>query len=90
MLTQMDKENMLREFPNVKLSYENITHKKVTMTGVCKVRSFAVNAPPTQKLPSIDKSSNLIIHDVSQVPSVIRPKIRPKEILLSIMIILHL
>ena len=29
MLTQMDKENMLREFPNVKLSYENITHKKV-------------------------------------------------------------
>lgn len=29
MLTQMDKENMLRDFPNVKLSYENITHKKV-------------------------------------------------------------
>ena len=29
MLTHKDKENILREFPNVKLSYENITHKKV-------------------------------------------------------------
>ena len=29
MLTQNDKENVLREFPNIKLSYENITHKKV-------------------------------------------------------------
>jgi len=29
MLTQSDKENILREFPNIKLSYENITHKKV-------------------------------------------------------------
>ena len=29
MLTQIDKENILKEFPNVKLSYENITHKKV-------------------------------------------------------------
>jgi len=29
MLTQSDKENLLKEFPNIKLSYENITHKKV-------------------------------------------------------------
>jgi hypothetical protein len=29
MLSQTDKENILREFPNIKLSYENITHKKV-------------------------------------------------------------
>ena len=29
MLTHKDKENILMEFPNVKLSYENITHKKV-------------------------------------------------------------
>jgi len=29
MLTQSDKENILKEFPNIKLSYENITHKKV-------------------------------------------------------------
>jgi len=29
MLTQTDKQNILREFPNIKLSYENITHKKV-------------------------------------------------------------
>jgi hypothetical protein len=29
MLTQKDKENILLDFPNVKLSYENITHNKV-------------------------------------------------------------
>ena len=29
MLTHKDKENILSGFPNVKLSYENITHKKV-------------------------------------------------------------
>jgi hypothetical protein len=29
MLTLTDKENILKEFPNIKLSYENITHKKV-------------------------------------------------------------
>ena len=29
MLTQQDKENILSEFPNIKLSYEKITHKKV-------------------------------------------------------------
>ena len=29
MLTQSDKETLLKEFPNIKLSYENITHKKV-------------------------------------------------------------
>ena len=29
MLTQQDKENILSEFPNIKLSYENITYKKV-------------------------------------------------------------
>jgi len=29
MLTLIDKENILKEFPNIKLSYENITHKKV-------------------------------------------------------------
>jgi hypothetical protein len=29
MLTQSDKENILKEFPSIKLSYENITHKKV-------------------------------------------------------------
>ena len=29
MLSQSDKEYVLREFPNVKLSYENITYKKV-------------------------------------------------------------
>jgi hypothetical protein len=29
MLTQIEKTNILSEFPNVKLSYENITHKKV-------------------------------------------------------------
>jgi hypothetical protein len=29
MLTQIDKERMLSEFPNLKLSYENITYKKV-------------------------------------------------------------
>ena len=29
MLTQRDKENLLKEFPNIKLSYENIIHKKV-------------------------------------------------------------
>ena len=29
MLTQKDKENILNTFPNIKLSYENITHKKV-------------------------------------------------------------
>jgi len=30
MLTQIDKENILNQFPNIKLSYENITHKKVS------------------------------------------------------------
>jgi hypothetical protein len=29
MLTEQDRENILSEFPNIKLSYENITHKKV-------------------------------------------------------------
>ena len=29
MLTQSDKENILLEFPNIKLSYENMTYKKV-------------------------------------------------------------
>ena len=29
MLSQTDKENILSGFPNIKLSYENITHKKV-------------------------------------------------------------
>ena len=29
MLTQIEKTNILSEFPNIKLSYENITHKKV-------------------------------------------------------------
>jgi len=29
MLSRSDKENILRDFPNIKLSYENITHKKV-------------------------------------------------------------
>jgi hypothetical protein len=29
MITEEDKENILAEFPNVKLSYENIIHKKV-------------------------------------------------------------
>lgn len=29
MLSQINKENILSKFPNVKLSYENITHKKV-------------------------------------------------------------
>jgi hypothetical protein len=29
MLTQEEKLDILREFPNVKLSYEKITHKKV-------------------------------------------------------------
>jgi hypothetical protein len=29
MLTQNDKINILKQFPNIKLSYENITHKKV-------------------------------------------------------------
>ena len=29
MLTLSDKENILKEFPNIKLSYENVTHKKV-------------------------------------------------------------
>ena len=29
MLTQKDKEDILSDFPNVKLSYENITHNKV-------------------------------------------------------------
>jgi hypothetical protein len=29
MLSQADKKNVLNEFPNIKLSYENITHKKV-------------------------------------------------------------
>jgi hypothetical protein len=29
MLTQIDKENIISEFPNIKLSYENITHNKV-------------------------------------------------------------
>ena len=29
MLTQSDKDNLLRDFPNIKLSYENIVYKKV-------------------------------------------------------------
>ena len=29
MLSQLDKEELLKEFPNIKLSYENVTHKKV-------------------------------------------------------------
>jgi hypothetical protein len=29
MLTQEDKENILKEFPNIKLSYETVVHKKV-------------------------------------------------------------
>ena len=29
MLTQTDKENILKDFPNIKLSYENIIYKKV-------------------------------------------------------------
>ena len=29
MLTQIDKENIISDFPNIKLSYENITHNKV-------------------------------------------------------------
>jgi len=29
MLSQIDKENLLKEFPSLKLSYETITHKKV-------------------------------------------------------------
>jgi hypothetical protein len=29
MLTHSEKENLLSNFPNIKLSYENITHKKV-------------------------------------------------------------
>ena len=29
MLTHTDKNNILSEFPNIKLSYENITYKKV-------------------------------------------------------------
>jgi hypothetical protein len=29
MLSQTEKQNILSEFPNIKLSYENITHKKV-------------------------------------------------------------
>ena len=29
MLSSKDKEVILNEFPNVKLSYENITHNKV-------------------------------------------------------------
>jgi hypothetical protein len=29
MLSQTDKESIIKEFPNIKLSYENITHKKV-------------------------------------------------------------
>ena len=30
MLSSKDKEVILNEFPNVKLSYENITHNKVS------------------------------------------------------------
>ena len=29
MLTEQDKKNILNEFPNIKLSYEKIIHKKV-------------------------------------------------------------
>jgi len=29
MLTHVDKENILKEFPNIKLSYETLVHKKV-------------------------------------------------------------
>ena len=29
MLTHLDKENILKEFPNIKLSYETLVHKKV-------------------------------------------------------------
>ena len=29
MLTQSDKDNLVRDFPNIKLSYENIVYKKV-------------------------------------------------------------
>lgn len=30
MLSDTDKQTILKDFPNIKLSYENITHKKFT------------------------------------------------------------
>lgn len=43
MLSHKDKESILKEFPNIKLSYENITHKKVYNSD------FIIGIPQGQK-----------------------------------------
>ena len=34
MLSNKDKETVLNDFPNIKLSYENITHNKVYKSDI--------------------------------------------------------
>lgn len=58
----------------------------VNTAGAPRLRIFAVRAPPRQKLPSMDKSSNAITREVSHVASVVSPKMSPKMMLLSITI----
>jgi hypothetical protein len=67
MLSHKDKENILREFPNVKLSYENITHKKVynsdLIVGIPQGKKYFVwftfyNEKPICLLLELNSESN--------------------------------
>jgi hypothetical protein len=42
MFKQLDKQNILSDFPNVKLSYENIIHKSAYIYR-CEILYYATN-----------------------------------------------
>ena len=52
----------------------NIAHISVIIGENSKVNNFAVSAPPIQKLPSIERSSNFITNEVSHVPQMVDAK----------------
>lgn len=70
----MDKQNIIREFPNVKLSYENITHKKVYNSDMILLipegkKCFAwftyVDEKPCCLIMELESNKNIV--DIKQV-----------------------
>ncbi len=74
MFKQLDKQNILSDFPNVKLSYENITHKKVYNSDMILVipdgkKCFAwftyINDKPSCLIMELAGNKNIV--DIKQV-----------------------
>ena len=73
MLKQEDKESILRDFPNVKLSYETILHKKVSNADLVVaipdgIKCFAWFTSYNNKfvciLLELEKNQNKEIHNI--------------------------